>query len=98
MYYFKKISLINKKLRLVRRKSRLEIKYKKLGFEDLHKRDIIYTRIECLENEIEDIEKSLAYLQNEKPTQKNKINNTSLNVGAKNESGAKITLPPFHND
>lgn len=98
MYGFKKLLLINRKLRLTRKIGRLAIKYEKLSSMPYSrlKREILEQKMDNFDDEIDAIDEVLEYLQKEKPDKKTKISNNSFNVGAKNNSGLSV-LPPLNN-
>ncbi len=98
MYYFKKILLLNRRLKLIRKIGKLKTEIFEFNKRPLHYENKILAlekEIEIKYEEIEAIDKNLTYLQNEKPAITQKISNNSLNVGASNESGAHIQLPPI---
>lgn len=89
MYHFKKLALISRKQKLLKIKGKFIIKQQ----QELSSWSYYNAKIKAIDIEIEGINEILEYLQNEKPVNTNKINNTSVNVGAKNESGTHIELP-----
>lgn len=97
MYYFKKLSLLNRQHRLAKQIGKLELKIEKYKLWSFtYYRDKIHyleAKIEIKENEIEVIDEILEYLQNEKPKPSQKVSNNSFIAAAKNDSGAKIQFP-----
>ncbi len=99
MYYFKKLSLSNRKIKLVKQVGKLNLKIQKLendsSYFNRNKISLLETKVENITSEIDAIDEILEYLQREKPKFNQKVSNNSLNLGLKNESGATIELPPI---
>ena len=99
MYYFKKMSLSNRKIKLVKQVGKLNLKIQKLEndsrYFNRNEISLLETMVENKTSEIDTIDEILEYLQREKPKFNKKVSNNSLNLGLKNESGATIELPPI---
>ncbi|MCI8734905.1 MAG: hypothetical protein HFE40_05070 [Clostridia bacterium] len=99
MYYFKKISLSNRKMKLVKQISKLnnKITLLKNDSEVFNRKEIslLNSVIDGKQLEIMTINEVLEYFQKEKPKPTQKVNNNSFIATAKNDSGAKIQLPPL---
>ncbi len=99
MYYFKKIFLSNRKIKLVKQISKLNNKITLLkndgAFLNSKEISLLKSEIDGKELEIITINEVLEYFQKEKPKPTQKVNNNSFIATAKNDSGAKIQLPPL---